>query len=69
MYVEGPLPLYMSYVSPDQTKRDWHLETFKAARDKGQLIQNLTKGNENKQWQELLRIEGWICYVMSIIVG
>ncbi len=43
MYTEGPPPLSISYVSPEQTKEDQHLETLEdqhletleAAGDKG----------------------------------
>ncbi len=34
-YIEGPHPLYISYVSPVQTKQDRHHRTIEAARDKG----------------------------------
>ncbi len=36
MYVEGPPPLYISHVSPEQTKQDEHQELLKAAGDKSQ---------------------------------
>ncbi len=36
MYVEGPLPLYISYVSPEQTRQDRYQETLEGAGDKGQ---------------------------------
>ncbi len=52
MYVEGPPPLYISYVSPKQTKQDQYQETLEAAGDKGQRIKNVTKVNESKQCME-----------------
>ncbi len=36
MYIEGPPPLYITYVSPEQTKQDSCQKTLEAARDKGQ---------------------------------
>ncbi len=36
MYVEEPPQLYISYVSPEQTKQDRYQETLEAAGDKGQ---------------------------------
>ncbi len=35
MYVEGPPPLYISYVNPEQMKQDQHQETLEAGGDKG----------------------------------
>ncbi len=35
MYIEGPPPLYISYVSPEQTKQDRHQDTLEPG-DKGQ---------------------------------
>ncbi len=36
MFIEGPPPLYISYISPEQTKLDQYEETLEAAGDKGQ---------------------------------
>ncbi len=47
--------MYISYVSPEQTKQEQHLETIEAARDKGQWIEKVTKMNESKQWNEVIR--------------
>ncbi len=33
MYVEGPPPPYILYISPEQTKQDHHQETLEAAGD------------------------------------
>ncbi len=38
MYVKGPHPLYISYVSPEQTKQDRHQKTLEVVGDKGQSI-------------------------------
>ncbi len=35
MYVEGQPTLYISYVSPEQTKQDQYQETVEAAGNKG----------------------------------
>ncbi len=49
MYVEGPPPLYISYVSPQQTRQDRYQETLEAAGDNGQRIKKVTKVIESKQ--------------------
>ncbi len=36
MYIEGPPPLYILHVSPEQTKQDQHKETQEVAVDKDQ---------------------------------
>ncbi len=36
MYIEGPHPLYISYLCQESTKQDWHKATQEAAGDKGQ---------------------------------
>ncbi len=48
-YIEGPLPLYISYASPEQARQDQYQETLEAAGDKGQRIKKITKVNESKQ--------------------
>ncbi len=53
MYVEESPPLYISYVSPEQTKYDRHQETLEAEADKNQRFRNVTKVNESKQWKEV----------------
>ncbi len=50
MYIERPLPLYISYASPEQTKQEQYQETLELAGDKGQWIQKVTKVNESKQY-------------------
>ncbi len=52
MYIEGPHPLYISYVSPEQTQQVQHQETLEATGDKGQRIKMVTKVNESKQCME-----------------
>ncbi len=47
MYIDGPLPLYISYASLEQTKQDRYQEILQAAGDKGQRIKKLTKVNES----------------------
>ncbi len=54
-YIEGPLPLYIAYVSPEQTKQERHPETLEAVGDKGQSMKKVTKVNESKQWKEVFR--------------
>ncbi len=44
MYIEGPHPVYISYVSPEQTRQDRYQETLEAARearDKGQRVSTI----------------------------
>ncbi len=41
MYIEGPLPLYILYVSTELTKQDQHQETLVAEGDKGSSETNL----------------------------
>ncbi len=54
MHIEGPPPLYMSYVSPEQTKQDQHQETLEATG--GQLLKKKdNKMNESMQWKEVFR--------------
>ncbi len=48
MYSEGPFPLYISYVSPEQIKHDRHQETQEPARDKRPMNKKITKVNESK---------------------
>ncbi len=38
MYIEGPLSLYISYASPEQTRQDQYQEILEAAGNKGQRI-------------------------------
>ncbi len=45
MYIEGPPPLYISYVSQEQTKQDQYQETLDAAGDKRPVNQ---KGNKSE---------------------
>ncbi len=52
MYVEGPLPLYISYVSREQTRQDRNQKTIEAEGDKGQRIKKVTKVKESKQCME-----------------
>ncbi len=52
MYTEGPPPLYISYVSPEQTKQDQHQKKLEAAGDKDQIIKKVTEVNESKQCME-----------------
>ncbi len=36
MYMEGSPPLYIAYVSPEQTEQDRYQDTLEAGRDKSQ---------------------------------
>ncbi len=45
MYTEGHLPLYISYVYPEQTKQDQHLETLKHSRRQRPMNK---KGNKSE---------------------
>ncbi len=45
-YIEGSPPLYISYVSPQQTKQDRHQETLETVGDNGQLNK---KGNKSER--------------------
>ncbi len=51
-YIEGPSPLYISYLSPEQTRQDKYQDTLESAGDKGQRRKNVTKVNESKQCME-----------------
>ncbi len=57
MYIEGQLPLYISYASPEQTRQDRYQETLEAAGDKGQRIKKVTKVNESKHCMEVGPLE------------
>ncbi len=48
-YVKGTPPLYISYVSPEQTKQDQYQDTLKVAGDKRSMNKKVTKVNESKQ--------------------
>ncbi len=56
MYIEGPPPLYISYISPEQTRQDRYQETLKTAGDKCQRIKKVTKVNKSKQCMEAASI-------------
>ncbi len=44
---ERPTTMYISYMSPEQAKQDWHQDTLEAAGYKGQWIKKLTKVMES----------------------
>ncbi len=49
--------MYISYASPEQTRKDRYQETLETAGDKGQKIKKVTKVNESKQCMEGLQEE------------
>ncbi len=50
--IEGPPPLNISYVSPEQTRHDQYQGTLEAVGNKGQRIKKVTNVNESKQCME-----------------
>ncbi len=52
MYVEGPPPLYISHVSPKQTRQDQYQETIEAVGDKYQRMKKVTQIHQIKQCKE-----------------
>ncbi len=71
MYIEGPPPLYISYISPEQTKQYRHQQILELVGDKGRWIEKVTKMKKNKQWNDvfrrkLLSVKFWCIFLSSL---